>query len=35
MRGTVIYATDPETRAFLASLVQVRLGLETVYEQLG
>ena len=32
MRGTILYAADPGTRAFLAGLVQVRRGLETVYE---
>lgn len=32
MRGTIVYATDPETRDFLTGLVQVRRGLETVYE---
>lgn len=31
MRGTVIYATDPRTRSFIADLVRVRRGLETVY----
>jgi DUF2075 family protein len=31
MRGTILYAVDPETRCFLADLVQVRRGLETVY----
>jgi DUF2075 family protein len=31
MRGTVLYATDPTTRGFLANLVHVRRGLETVY----
>jgi uncharacterized protein len=32
MRGTIIYAADAETRAFLADLVHVRRDLETVYE---
>jgi uncharacterized protein len=32
MRGTVLYAADAETRAFLADLVHVRRSLETVYE---
>ena len=32
MRGTIVYATDPETREFLSGLVRVRRGLETVYE---
>ena len=32
MRGTIIHATDPATRAYLAGLVRVRRGLETVYE---
>jgi DUF2075 family protein len=32
MRGTVLYAADAETRAFLAELVHVRRGLETIYE---
>jgi hypothetical protein len=32
MRGTILYATDPTTRRFLADLVRVRRGLETVYE---
>jgi uncharacterized protein len=32
MRGTMLYSTDPETRDYLASLVRVRRGLETVYE---
>ena len=31
MRGTIIYATDAETRAFLTGLVRVQRGLETVY----
>ena len=33
MRGTVLYAADAETRAFLAGLVRVQHGLETVYRQ--
>ncbi|MEV4755337.1 DUF2075 domain-containing protein [Micromonospora sp. NPDC049559] len=32
MRGTVLYATDPETRDHLRRLVQVRRPPETVYE---
>ncbi|MEV4709437.1 DUF2075 domain-containing protein [Actinoplanes sp. NPDC049316] len=32
MRGTIVYASDAETRAFLNRLVHVRRGLETVYE---
>ncbi|MGC4791744.1 DNA/RNA helicase domain-containing protein [Micromonospora sp. DT178] len=32
MRGTLLYSTDPETREWLASLVRVERGLETVYE---
>jgi DUF2075 family protein len=32
MRGTILYATDRATRAFLAGLVNVRRELETVYE---
>ena len=32
MRGTVLLSTDPETQEYLASLVQVRRGLETLYE---
>ncbi|MEU4422069.1 DUF2075 domain-containing protein [Actinoplanes sp. NPDC024001] len=32
MRGTVVYAADEETRAFLRGLVQIHRGLETVYE---
>ena len=35
MRGTMIYATDRETREFLTGLVRVRRGLETVYEPAG
>ena len=31
MRGTILCATDPDTREFLRSLVRVRRGLETVY----
>ena len=31
MRGTVLFATDPATRAFLADLIHVRRSLETVY----
>jgi DUF2075 family protein len=33
MRGTILYAVDAETRAFLSGLVSVRHGLETVYQQ--
>jgi DUF2075 family protein len=32
MRGTIVYAADPATRAFLAGLMNVRHELETVYE---
>ncbi|MET7832559.1 DUF2075 domain-containing protein [Micromonospora sediminicola] len=32
MRGTILYATDPETRAYLASLVHVKRLVETTYE---
>jgi hypothetical protein len=32
MRGTMLYAVDSDTRAFLADLVRVRRGLETVYQ---
>jgi DUF2075 family protein len=32
MRGTILYAVDPETREFLADLVHVHRGLETVYK---
>jgi uncharacterized protein len=32
MRGTIIYAADPETRALLADLVHVHRGLETIYK---
>jgi hypothetical protein len=35
MRGTMLYSTDPETRDYLAKLVQVRRGLETVYEPIA
>ena len=35
MRGTVLYAVDPATRAFLADLVRVRRGPETVYQPGG
>jgi len=31
MRGTIVYATDPETRMFLAGLVQVNRELDVVY----
>jgi DUF2075 family protein len=31
MRGTILYAADAETRGFLADLVHVHRGLETVY----
>jgi uncharacterized protein len=34
MRGTILYAADPETRAFLAGLIRVQHGLETVYQQI-
>ena len=34
MRGTILYAADAETRAFLAGLVSVVHGLETVYQQI-
>lgn len=33
MRGTILYAADPQTRALLANLIQVHRGLETVYDQ--
>jgi hypothetical protein len=33
MRGTILYAVDPEMRALLADLIHVRRGLETVYDQ--
>ncbi|MEV4630430.1 DUF2075 domain-containing protein [Micromonospora sp. NPDC049523] len=32
MRGTMLYSTDPETRDYLAKLVQPRRTLETLYE---
>jgi DUF2075 family protein len=32
MRGTMLLSTDPETQEYLARLVHVRRGLETVYE---
>lgn len=32
MRGTLIYSTDPETREYLATLVDQRRGVETRYE---
>jgi uncharacterized protein len=32
MRGTMIYATDPETREYLAGLIRPIRGLETLYE---
>jgi len=35
MRGTILYSTDAETRAWLGSLIRVERGLETIYEQLG
>ncbi|WP_225853175.1 DUF2075 domain-containing protein [Micromonospora sp. AMSO1212t] len=35
MRGTVLYSTDNETRAWLGSLIRVERGLETIYEQSG
>ncbi len=35
MRGTVLYSTDAETRAWLGSLIRVKRGLETVYEPSG
>ncbi|MFJ1539925.1 DNA/RNA helicase domain-containing protein [Micromonospora chalcea] len=35
MRGTILYSTDAETRAWLGSLIRVRRGLETVYEPSG
>jgi DUF2075 family protein len=31
MRGTMVYATDAETREYLAKLVTIRHGLKTVY----
>jgi uncharacterized protein len=33
MRGTILYAVDPEMRALLADLIHIRRGLETVYDQ--
>nr|WP_258544715.1 DUF2075 domain-containing protein [Micromonospora provocatoris] len=33
MRGTILYSTDPETRAYLASLVHVKRLVETTYER--
>ncbi|MGK5519015.1 DNA/RNA helicase domain-containing protein [Micromonospora sp. URMC 107] len=35
MRGTLLYSTDPETREYLASLVQAHRGVETVYETMN
>jgi hypothetical protein len=35
MRGTIIYATDPATHEYLASLVRPRRGPETRYESLA
>ncbi|GIJ80414.1 hypothetical protein Xph01_48460 [Micromonospora phaseoli] len=35
MRGTIIYSTDPETRAFLADLVKPVHQVETRYEMIG
>jgi hypothetical protein len=35
MRGTMLYSTDRETRDYLAELVRVRRGLETVYEPIA
>lgn len=32
MRGTILFSTDAETRAFLAGLVHQQRGPETVYE---
>ncbi len=32
MRGTILFAVDAETRAFLADHVHVQRGLETVYD---
>ena len=32
MRGTILYAADAETRAFLADHVHVQRRLETVYD---
>jgi DUF2075 family protein len=34
MRGTILYAADPETRAFLGGLIRVQHGLDTVYQQI-
>jgi uncharacterized protein len=31
MRGTILYSADAETRTYLANLINVRRGLETVY----
>jgi hypothetical protein len=33
MRGTVIYATDTETREYLRQFIKPKRGLETRYEQ--
>jgi DUF2075 family protein len=33
MRGTILYAADPGTRALLADLIHVHRGLETVHDQ--
>ncbi|OHX02400.1 DUF2075 domain-containing protein [Micromonospora sp. WMMB235] len=35
MRGTILYSTDAETRAWLNSLIRVERGLETIYEPSG
>ncbi|MEW2442869.1 DUF2075 domain-containing protein [Micromonospora marina] len=35
MRGTILYSTDAETRAWLDSLIRVKRDLETVYEPSG
>jgi DUF2075 family protein len=35
MRGTVLLSTDPETQEYLAKLIHVRRGLETVYNMPG
>ncbi len=32
MRGAMLYSTDEETRDYLATLIAVRRGLETVYQ---
>ncbi len=32
MRGTMLLSTDPETQEYLAKLIHVRRGLETMYE---